>query len=145
MDDVDNLNECKLGNFPEIEVYIIVSCHSHSLYVQKDFCRLVVTPFDVLMSFDKQKISAYNFDLNNPFYLESLQEQRGKASEKGESKLMSGELVKGDEQKIMVADKIQTLDYYRAREYKGLDSSEKKEPSLLQKGKIGIAESYRPL
>lgn len=46
-DNQDNLNEVKLGNFPEIEVYVIVSCFNHSLFLVKDFHRHVVTPTDL--------------------------------------------------------------------------------------------------
>lgn len=44
---LDNLNEVKLGNFPEIEAYVIVSCYQHSLFGIKDFHKLVVTPNDL--------------------------------------------------------------------------------------------------
>lgn len=45
----------------------------------------------------------------------------------------------------MLQNKIQTLDFYREREYKGLEFSEKKEVKKLTKGKIGLAEKYSPL
>lgn len=36
--------------------------------------------------------------------------------------------------------KIQTLDFYREREFKGMDWAEKKEVEKLKKGKIGLAQ-----
>ena len=39
----------------------------------------------------------------------------------------------------MVREAIQTLDFYKSREYKGLDMSEKKEIKKMTKGKIGLA------
>ena len=57
MINLDNLNEVKLGNFGEIEVYIIISCHNHSLFSVKDFHRLVVAPIDLEIAFEKR-----NFD-----------------------------------------------------------------------------------
>ena len=44
---IDNVNECKLGNFPEIEAYIMISCYNHSLYTSSHFHQLVVTPYDI--------------------------------------------------------------------------------------------------
>ena len=42
----------------------------------------------------------------------------------------------------MIKQAIQTLDYYRTKEYKGLNFSEKKEIKKMTKGKIGLAEQY---
>jgi len=40
----------------------------------------------------------------------------------------------------MLQQKMQTLDHYRGREYKGMDFSEKKEVKKMTKGKIGLAQ-----
>lgn len=58
----DNLNEVKLGNFPEIEVYVIISCYNHSLFGLKDFHRLVVTPNDLQTAFEARPFDEYAFD-----------------------------------------------------------------------------------
>lgn len=50
-DDADNLNEVKLGNFPEIQAYVVISCPNNSLFALKDFHRLVVTPIDIEVAF----------------------------------------------------------------------------------------------
>lgn len=52
----------KLGNFPEIEVYVIVSCYNHSLFGIKDFHRLVVTPNDLQVAFQDRPFDSYTFD-----------------------------------------------------------------------------------
>lgn len=48
---LDNLNEVKLGNFPEIDVYVIVSCHNNSLFSVKDFHKLAIAPIDLEIAF----------------------------------------------------------------------------------------------
>lgn len=53
-------------------------------------------------------------------------------------------LIEGNGQ-VMVKDAIQTLDFYRNKEYKGLAFAEKKEVEKVKKGKIGIASEYSPL
>jgi hypothetical protein len=45
----------------------------------------------------------------------------------------------------VLAKKIQTLDHYREREFKGLEFMEKKEIKKASKGKIGLAEEYKNL
>lgn len=62
MRQIDNLNEVKLGNFPEIEVYVIISCYQHSLFGVKDFHRLVVTPNDLESAFGGRPFDEYSFD-----------------------------------------------------------------------------------
>ncbi len=63
---MNNLNEVKLGNFPEIQVYVIISCFNNSCFTTKEFYSLVVTPMDLEVAFDEVSISEYNFDLNHP-------------------------------------------------------------------------------
>lgn len=63
MPNTDNLNEAKLANFPEIEAYIIVSCHNFSLYQLSDFHIPVATPFDLIYAFrEGNTIDQYDFD-----------------------------------------------------------------------------------
>lgn len=63
---------------------------------------------------------------------------------KEESKQIGSSLAKINSE-LAIQEIIQSLDYYREREYKGLDFSEKKEIQKIKKGKVGIAEQYRPL
>ena len=53
-----------MGNFPEIEVYVVISCYNYSLYSLRDFCRLVVTPADLEIAFGGAGIEDYQFDLS---------------------------------------------------------------------------------
>ena len=53
-----------MGNFPEIEVYVVLSCYNYSLYGTKDFYRLVVTPYDLEVAFGEGSYEEYQFDLN---------------------------------------------------------------------------------
>jgi diphthamide biosynthesis protein 2 len=42
---LDNINEAKLGNFPEIQAYVIISCYRNALIDTKTYYKLVITPF----------------------------------------------------------------------------------------------------
>lgn len=44
---MNNITEAKLGNFPDIEVFVILSCSNHSLYAEKDLYRIVITPYEL--------------------------------------------------------------------------------------------------
>jgi diphthamide biosynthesis protein 2 len=59
---MNNLNEVKLGNFSEIECYVLVSCSKQSLKTLKDYHRLVITPFDFLCAFDLGSLEDYHWD-----------------------------------------------------------------------------------
>ena len=52
-----------MGNFPEIEVYVVVSCFNNCLYGLKDFHRLVVTPTDLEIAFAGRAFNEYSFDM----------------------------------------------------------------------------------
>ena len=42
---LDNLNEAKLGNFPEIDAYVIIACYNNIILDTKKFYKLIITPF----------------------------------------------------------------------------------------------------
>lgn len=42
---MNSLNESKLGNFPEIDAYIIISCYRNSIIDTKKYYKLIITPF----------------------------------------------------------------------------------------------------
>lgn len=44
---MNNMNEAKLNNFPEVEAYVVISCHNNSLFEYKDFYKLLITPFEL--------------------------------------------------------------------------------------------------
>lgn len=48
----DNINEAKLGNFPEIDAFVIISCYNNSIIDEKQFYKLVITPFDLVCAMD---------------------------------------------------------------------------------------------
>ena len=56
----------KLGNFPEIEAYVVISCHNCSLFNEADMHKLVITPFDLTLAFSEDTpFGNYDFDLHN--------------------------------------------------------------------------------
>lgn len=51
---IDNLSEAKLGNFPEIEAYVIISCYNSSIIDEKQYYKLLITPFDLMYALDDE-------------------------------------------------------------------------------------------
>ena len=44
---IDNLSEPKINNFPEIDVFILISCPLNSIYDLKTFYKPLITPFEL--------------------------------------------------------------------------------------------------
>lgn len=52
---VGKLNPSKLANFPEIDVFVIVSCPENSLLDSRDFYRPVITPFELELALNVER------------------------------------------------------------------------------------------
>jgi diphthamide biosynthesis enzyme Dph1/Dph2-like protein len=46
-DSLDNLSESKLGNFPEIDCFVVIACHNTVLIDEKQYYKLAITPFEL--------------------------------------------------------------------------------------------------
>ena len=119
-------------------MYVVISCFNNCLFGLKDFHRLVVTVTDIEVAFGGRSFDDYSFDLRSEPPV--LPEVKVEEKEKEEEECLAMEVKKGGE--VMLQNKVQTLDRYRDKEYKGLDFSQKKEASVLKKGKVGLAEQY---
>ncbi len=53
------MNETKLSNFPEIDIFIIISCPLNSIYDVKTFYKILVTPFEVELAFTEKEWNSY--------------------------------------------------------------------------------------
>lgn len=78
---MNNLNQVKLGNFPEIEVYVIISCYNHSLFGLKQFHRLVVTPNDLMVAFEGRQFDQYIFDCRVDISAVKIEEEHKEENE----------------------------------------------------------------
>ncbi|CAK82835.1 unnamed protein product (macronuclear) [Paramecium tetraurelia] len=140
---MNSLNEAKLGNFPEIEAYIIISCYRNSIIDTKKYYKLIITPFQLLQAFSDVKYIVES-DLSllaQEQQLEGNQEVQNEQINKQEES--TALLAQNNENQLIALDKIfQTLDFYKNRQYQGLQIRENLEPAQLEIGLTGIASCY---
>lgn len=134
---IGKLNVQKLGNFPEIDVFVYVACPFSTLIDQKEFFSPLLSPFEFDMAFRREEWAG-DFSLNLSQFIESNNE------------LVSAN-VEDTEKKLIVTNSKNTLISYEQspagyfllnRSYQGLEH--KSHTSLLSiiEGKKGIAKGY---
>lgn len=52
---VGKLNAVKLANFPEIDIFVLVSCSENSLIDSKDFYQPILTPFELEIAYNQAR------------------------------------------------------------------------------------------
>jgi diphthamide biosynthesis protein 2 len=50
---INSLNEAKLNNFAEIEVYILISCSVNSIIDPKMYYKNILSPYELLLCLDE--------------------------------------------------------------------------------------------
>ncbi|CAD8087885.1 unnamed protein product [Paramecium primaurelia] len=140
---MNSLNEAKLGNFPEIEAYIIISCYRNSIIDTKKYYKLIITPFQLLQAFSDVRYLVQS-DLS---LLEQEQQQEDnqiiQKEQINKQEECTALLAQNNENQLIALDKIfQTLDFYKNRQYQGLQIRENLEPAQLEIGLSGIASCY---
>jgi diphthamide biosynthesis protein 2 len=50
---MNKLNEAKLKNFPEIDVYVVISCPKSCLYDYKEFYKTILLPYELQLCFEQ--------------------------------------------------------------------------------------------
>ena len=48
---MNKLNEAKLKNFPEIDVYIVISCPKSCFYEYSEFYKTIILPYELRIAF----------------------------------------------------------------------------------------------
>ncbi|TFK25842.1 diphthamide biosynthesis protein [Coprinopsis marcescibilis] len=112
---VGKLNPSKLGNFMEIECFVLVACPENSLIEAKEFYRPIITPFElsVALSADPSWTGRYVLDFSQLLgELEQPDSETGNKDENGEEE---------DPDRPMFS--LVTGTYRHAKRYGGLDSS----------------------
>lgn len=138
---INNITEAKLGNFPEIEVFVILSCPNHSLYSEKDFYRILITPYELELALDSEKKweNSIVLDYNFGFKEEVIDKKDEVEINKEESLQM---MLKNQNDKIQIREVFQTLDLFEQRTFKGLEFEQNVPVTLAIKGLRGIASEY---
>lgn len=139
---INNITEPKLGNFSEIDVFVIVSCPNHSLYSEKEFHRLIITPYELELALDPDCQWENSVVLDPRFGFKSeLKEEESQA--KNNDKNPGNEMVlKGQNDQIQVRQVFQTLELFEQKTFKGLEIAQDVPVSLATKGLKGIASEY---
>ncbi|XP_018329150.1 2-(3-amino-3-carboxypropyl)histidine synthase subunit 2-like [Agrilus planipennis] len=153
----------KLANFPEIEVYILVSCSMNELYESRDFYQPIVTPYDVEMALNPNaKQLQFSYDFNTYFSETDLENLNlRKANEDADVSLITGKVrqsVTQEEDSVDLEEQTQVAlgsdgtvalnthygaGFLGARSWKGLDPNlGKDEPAVIQEGRKGVAMAY---
>ncbi|CAH1971071.1 unnamed protein product [Acanthoscelides obtectus] len=56
----------KLANFPELDVYVMVTCAMNEIYDSRDFCQPIATPFDVEIALNNSLNNiTFSYDYNH--------------------------------------------------------------------------------
>ena len=137
---INNLTEAKLGNFPEIEVFVILSCPNHSLYAEKDFYRLIITPYELELALNSEKQWENSIVLDNTLGFKDKLEELHENNE--EKKEVFDLVAKNVHDQVQVRDIFQTLDLFQQKTFQGLDLEQVVPVGLAVKGLSGIASSY---
>ena len=141
---INNITEAKLGNFPDIEVFVILSCPNHSIYTEKEFYRLIITPYELELALDSERKWENSVVLDFNFgFKDTLPENKNIGEEPEEEKKEGLQVVlKDPNDKIQVRQVFQTLDLFEQKTFKGLEIEQNVPVAMAVKGLRGIASEY---
>ncbi|XP_023029970.1 diphthamide biosynthesis 2 [Leptinotarsa decemlineata] len=154
----------KLANFPELDIYVVITCSMSEIYENRDFYKPIATPFDieVALNADEDKPLEFSYDFNH-FLHDKFETQNFENSKEvvGDVSLLSNKirinsnettLLKSDagSQVALKSDGTLSLStsygagYLADRSWKGLEQNlGQTEPELAQEGRSGIAQKYK--
>lgn len=85
---MNNITETKLKNFPEIQCYIIVSCHTNTIIDQKQYYMLIMSPYEIELAFKSESFPSFIITDNRNL---SLQNETSEKSGKNEPDMKQSE------------------------------------------------------
>ncbi|KAI8637193.1 diphthamide biosynthesis protein 2 [Parasitella parasitica] len=163
------LNAYKMANFMEIDCFVLVSCPENSLIDSKEFCRPMVTPFELEIALirDMEWVGDYITDFSmllpqlrtDGFSYDEEQDQDASSDGEPHSSLITGQC-NSDSSELLTStltgltlrskdDSIARLlnstagEYFQNRTYKGLEANiGQDEATDVQEGLSGIASRY---
>ncbi|KAK9874379.1 hypothetical protein WA026_002726 [Henosepilachna vigintioctopunctata] len=155
---VGKISPAKLANFPEMDVYIVITCAMNEVYDSKEFYKPIVTPYDVEIAFNPglEDIS-FSYDYNS--FLNKVSDDSSlKPVSESDVSLLTGNLrsIQFDDAKQSSDEKIVlktsgTLiesskfgaGYLAERSWKGLEQNVgQTQVKLAKEGRAGIAQFY---
>jgi diphthamide biosynthesis protein 2 len=158
----------KLGNFPEIEAFVLVSCPQNALLDSREFMNPVITPYELKIALDphaKWDLSEYELDVlkMNTEIEESIHNlQAIDSDEEPEFSLITGGFVprkytrekdflptddalvkKSDATVSNITHTFASAAFLSKREFKGLEVQKgETEVTEIEQGRAGIARGY---
>jgi hypothetical protein len=126
---------------------VLVSCQRQSLKGIKDYCKLVVTPCDLLCALELAPLERYHWDIGLidwPAVEARLQATAPDAKELQEKEGGQGQVELYAGRQLARREVFQTGHLFRERKWQGIARVEGG-PAALEKGKRGLPSEYRPL
>ncbi|KAJ8950767.1 hypothetical protein NQ318_011260 [Aromia moschata] len=155
----------KLANFPEVDIYVVITCSLSEIYESRDFYKPIATPFDVEIALNRTTDRNIKFSLDyNAFLNENIELQGIRYDEtlEGDVSLLTNRVRTvaleenfaagdtGDMQVALKTDGTVALNtsygagYLAERTWKGLEQNlGQTEAEVAQKGRSGIAQKYK--
>ncbi|KAL3271079.1 hypothetical protein HHI36_021578 [Cryptolaemus montrouzieri] len=156
---VGKISVAKLANFPEMDIYIVITCAMNEVYESKDFYKPIVTPCDVEKAFNlESEAIKFTYDYNS-FLSKVTNEKELKPLEGTDISLLTGSLrsnevdisgsvSEGGEVALKTTGALVEstefgAGYLAARSWKGLEQDlGNTEVQYAKEGRTGIAQSY---
>jgi diphthamide biosynthesis protein 2 len=155
---IGKMNEPKLANFPEIDVYCLIGCGRNSIIDSKVYMKSIVTPFELQIALEKGR------EWNGSYFtsFDKILSESGSNSDQQQEEeeirysLVSGSLKKNtfltnelstDQQLVETSMNLvetkDALNVFEQRSYKGLEMNVGETPiSEIEFGRGGIARLY---
>ncbi|GIX62741.1 diphthamide synthesis protein, putative [Babesia caballi] len=137
---VNCLTEAKLANFPNVDLFCLLSCGESVLSLPDELARRVVVPFELLVAFDCVDWSLpYEFDFPRLLPHATASEGTEAAAAGGELRRLQGNL----ELKVQVESFMSSLQDNSKRTFGGVDPSHglSEQPAIVP-GFHGTASGY---
>lgn len=147
----------KLGNFPEMDVFVLVACPQNSLIDSRDHLRPVVTPFELEVALgDRDWFSdSYSADFTSMLRLPPIEGEAGRAEEEELAGGEDGDLedplqvVERGEWKVLAGSTGGAAEFLRSRDWQGLDPERNADGVVVgeldthaSEGRPGVATGY---
>lgn len=142
---LNSLNEFKLANFPNIDVFVQISCPWTSIRSYYEFYKVVITPFELIEAFDLDNWTGkINLDTKNwKVGEEKFVEASGCNDLEGNSVDCRAIVVKKENLQILSLKELEdTHEGYIHASFKGLDRKQNIKIGKAVTGKKGIAMQY---
>ncbi|OLL26142.1 Diphthamide biosynthesis protein 2 [Neolecta irregularis DAH-3] len=130
-------NVPKLANFPEIDIFVYLSCEENSLIDSKEYLRPIITPFELLLALGKEWTGQWKLDFLSVLDT-TIPDVEENASEEED------QLIKRWDGTVKIhGEESSAAEYLQGRSWKGLRIEyDDNTPSMLEAGLEGIARGY---